>query len=318
MKSDPTDWRPRATPDVLKRRAELLRQIRGFMAQRGILEVETPALSAGAAVDPNIRSLHTEVRASGLARRLYLQTSPEFHMKRLLADGAGPIYQVSRVFRDEEQGRRHQPEFTMLEWYRPGFDHHRLMDEVSELMEEIGLATKVRLTYANAFREHVGLDAGDDVSCFVRRAAALGFLSEPPERRALVDFLFSEVVVPVLGRDGGTFIYDFPADQAALARVRQGTPPVAERFELFLEGMEIANGFHELGDVAEQQQRFEDDNARRRGQGLPEMPVDGRLLAALPKLPDCAGVALGLDRLLMVLVGADDIRDVLAFPFDRS
>jgi lysyl-tRNA synthetase class 2 len=302
----------------LKRRAELLRRLREFMSRRDILEVETPALSAGAAVDPNILSLHTEIRVSGAARRFYLQTSPEFHMKRLLADGAGPIYQITRVFRDGEQGRRHQPEFTMLEWYRPGFDHQRLMDEVGELLAELGLPAGERLTYAEAFREHVGLDAGDDISCFVRRAAALGFLSEPPERRALVDFLFSEVVVPKLGQGGGTFIYDFPEDQAALSRIRPGTPPVAERFELFLAGMEIANGFHELGDAAEQRRRFENDNARRREKGLPEMPVDERLLAALPKLPDCAGVALGVDRLLMVLVGADDIRDVLAFPFDRS
>jgi len=288
------------------------------MSARNVLEVETPALSAGAAVDPNIHSLHTDVHAPGHSRRAYLQTSPEFHMKRLLADGAGPIFQVSRVFRDGELGRLHQPEFTMLEWYQPGFDYHRLMDEIGELLAELGLTVKERVTYADAFERHVGLEFGKDLSCFVRRAAALGFLSEPPDRRALIDFLFSEVVAPELGREGGTFIYDFPPDQAALARIRPGPPPAAERFELFLQGMEIANGFHELGDAAEQRRRFEADNARRRELKLPEMPVDERLLAALPKLPDCAGVALGVDRLLMVLTGADDIRDVLAFPFERS
>jgi lysyl-tRNA synthetase class 2 len=304
---------------MLARRADLLRHIREFMAQRNILEVETPALSAGAAPDPNILSLTTEVRAAGARRRVFLQTSPEFHMKRLLADGAGPIYQITRVFRDGEQGRLHQPEFTMLEWYRPGFDHHRLMDEVEELLGELGLRVAERLDYAEAFRRQAGLDADEaDVSCLVRRAAALGFLSEPPDRRALVDFLFSEVVAPKLGRGGATFIYDFPAEQAALARIRPGSPAVAERFELFLEGVEIANGFHELADAAEQRARFDADNARRRERRLPEMPIDERLLAALPRLPGCAGVAVGVDRLLMVLTGSTDIRDVLAFPFDRS
>jgi lysyl-tRNA synthetase class 2 len=290
------------------------------MARRKILEVETPALSAAAAADPNILSLAAEVNGPGGTRRAFLHTSPEFHMKRLLADGSGPIFQIAKVFRDGELGRLHQPEFTMLEWYRPGFDHHKLMDEVAELLEEVALKAPARLSYAEAFRRHTGLDAdGADLSCFVRRAAALGFLSEPPDRRALVDFLFSEAVAPNLGTGGaGTFIYDFPPDQAALARVRPGPPAVAERFELFLEGMEIANGFHELADAQEQRRRFEADNARRRERGLPAMPIDERLLAALPRLPDCAGVALGIDRLLMVLTESRDIRDVLAFPFERS
>jgi lysyl-tRNA synthetase class 2 len=314
------DWRPRATSDVLARRADLLRRIREFMARRKVLEVETPALSATAAADPNILSLAADVNAPGGSRRVFMHTSPEFPMKRLLADGSGPIFQIAKVFRDGELGRLHQPEFTMLEWYRPGFDHHKLMDEVAELLDEVGLKAPAKLSYAEAFEHHTGLEAdGADLSCFVRRAAALGFLSEPPDRRALVDFLFSEVVAPNLGTGGaGTFIYDFPPDQAALARVRPGPPAVAERFELFLEGMEIANGFHELADAQEQRRRFDADNARRRERGLPAMPIDERLLAALPKLPDCAGVALGIDRLLMVLTGSRDIRDVLAFPFERS
>lgn len=314
-----TDWRPWAAPDVLKRRADLLRRIREFMQARGILEVETPALLAAAATDPNIRSLHTRVEAPGHARDAWLHTSPEFHMKRLLADGSGPIFQIAKVFRDGEHGRLHQPEFTMLEWYRPGFSQHELMDEIVDLLADLGLAVNARTSYAEAFRTHAGLDVGEaDLSCFVRRAAALGFLSEPPERAALVDFLFSETVAPRLGLDGGTFIYDFPAEQAALARVRPCNPPLAERFELFLDGMEIANGFHELADPDEQRRRFEADNARRRRAGLPQMKIDEHLLAALGRLPDCSGVALGLDRLLLVLIGSRDIRDVLAFPFERN
>jgi lysyl-tRNA synthetase class 2 len=317
-----TDWYPAASADILVRRAELLARIREFMARRAVLEVETPALSHAGATDPNILSLTTAVHPPGGGDpvQVYLHTSPEFAMKRLLASGSGPIYQIARVFRDQEAGRLHQPEFTMLEWYRPGFDQHRLMDEVTELLGELDLTVTRRMTYAEAFQEAIGLDVhGADIHCLVRRAAEFGFLTDPPQRDALIDCLFSQEVAPGLGRDGGVFVYDFPASQAALARIRPGSPPLAERFELFIGGMEIANGFHELADAAEQQRRFESDNARRRSRGLPEIPVDRLLLAALAGgLPDCSGVAIGLDRLLMILLGTDRIGDVLAFPFDRA
>ena len=313
-------WRPRALPDIIARRAVLLRQIRDFMARKRVMEVETPVLSEAGVTDPNIQSLHTEVEAGPRRRRVYLQTSPEFAMKRLLAAGSGPIYQICRVFRQGESGRLHQPEFTMLEWYRPGFDLQRLMDEVAELVKELGLPVVERIPWAEAFRARVRLepDSGD-VECLVRRAAALGFLCEPPDAAVLLDFLFSECVAPGLGTRGGTFIYHFPAHQAALARIRPGRPPVAERFELFIKGMEIANGYHELADVVEQRQRFEADNRRRRERGLPELPLDERLLGALAHgLPDCSGVALGIDRLLMVLTNNEHIGDVLTFPFEEK
>jgi lysyl-tRNA synthetase class 2 len=288
------------------------------MARKRIMEVETPILGETGATDPNIESLHTEVETAAGKKRLYLQTSPEFCMKRLLAAGSGPIYQIARVFRRDESGRLHQPEFTMLEWYRPGFDLQRLMDEVAELLEALGVPVVERLTYGESFRERVGLDPHDaGTHCLVRRAAALGFLCEPPDPAALLDFLFSECVTPELGVRGGTFIYDFPAHQAALARLRPGDPPVAERFELFIKGMEIANGYHELADAAEQHRRFEADNRRRAERGQAEMPPDRRLLAALAHgLPDCSGVAMGIDRLLMVLTGSEHIGDVLAFPVE--
>jgi len=316
------DWQPVASRESLARRAELLRSIRRFMDERSILEVETPVLSRAGATDPNIRNLATTAHPPGApdGTPLYLHTSPEFAMKRLLAAGVGPIYQITRVFRDAELGRVHQLEFTMLEWYRPGFDHHAMMDEVRELIAGLGLEIEERVAYLDAFESAVGLDPiRADTSCLVRRAAALGFASDPPVRPVLIDFLFSELVAPRLGRGTGVFVYDFPPDQAALARIRPGNPAVAERFELFLNGVEIANGFHELADAREQRMRFEADNRRRTGAGSGVVRVDENLLRALEHgLPDCAGVALGIDRLLMVLARCERIEDVLAFPFARA
>ncbi|MBI1733240.1 MAG: EF-P lysine aminoacylase GenX [Gammaproteobacteria bacterium] len=320
MNSD--NWRPLASREVLERRALLLRQIRSFMAERGVLEVETPYLGGAAATDPNIHSLTLSVQHPGDNRtvRRYLHSSPEFAMKRLLASGSGPIFQICRVFRDHETGRVHNPEFTMLEWYRPGFEHHRLMDEVNALLQSLGIAKAGRIAYGQAFMDRVGLDPHSaDTDCLVRRAAALGFISEPADDAALLDFLFSELVAPALGRGGAMFVHDYPVHQAALARVRPGKPPVAERFELFINGVEIANGFHELTDAAEQRRRFERDNQRRRSVNFPVLPMEEHLLQALAHgLPECAGVALGVDRLLMTLCGAERLDQVLAFPFDRA
>jgi len=318
----PSDWQPLATREVLERRARLLHHIRNFMAERDVLEVETPHLSQSATTDPNIHSLTLALRrpATDVTLRCYLHTSPEFPMKRLLAAGSGPIYQICRVFRAEESSRVHNPEFSLLEWYRPGFDHLRLMDEVAELVQGLDIKVAGRVTYGQAFMDRVGLDPHDvDTDCLVRRAAALGFISEPADDAALLDFLFSELVAPSLGKDGAMFVHDYPIHQAALARVRPGRPPVAERFELFINGVEIANGFHELADANEQRRRFERDNQRRRAAGVGAMPADEHLLRALAHgLPDCAGVALGVDRLLMVLCGAAQLDQVLAFPFDRA
>lgn len=320
------DWRPTATLEALRQRAEMLARLRRYFAGQGVLEVETPLLSAAAIPDPHIPSFTTAPDPQGGASR-YLNTSPEFAMKRLLAAGAGPIYQVCKAFRRGEQGRQHNPEFTLLEWYRPGFDHLQLMDEVEALVRQLAegfrpLGPAQRLSYRAAFRQFLDIDpfaadAAQLASC--AQAQGLGEVSGLADRDDWLDLLMGHCVQPQLGKDGPTFIYDYPASQAALARIRPGEPPVAERFELFIDGIELANGFHELQDAGEQRARFEADARRRQLAGLDAVDLDEHLLAALSAgLPACAGVALGLDRLLLVLNRASQLSDVLAFAYDRS
>jgi lysyl-tRNA synthetase class 2 len=250
-------------------------------------------------------------------------------MKRLLAAGCGSIYQICKVFRDGESGRLHNPEFTMLEWYRVGFDHHRLMDEVVALVTDVlaehrTLAAPEKLTYREAFERHAGIDPhSTDIQTLTGAIATHGIQTnldiahENPD--LLRDLLLSHVVEPQLGRGRMTLLYDYPASQAALARLAPGNPPLAERFELYLDGIELANGFHELGDAGEQRQRIEHDRVRRAATGLPEVPVDAHLLSALRAgLPGCAGVALGFDRLAMLAAGAHSLEEVIAFPIDRA
>ncbi len=317
------DWRPSASFANLRLRAQILAQIRAFFAARGVLEVETPALSGATVTDLHLASLETRCRAGAAGERtLYLQTSPEFAMKRLLAAGSGPIYQLARAFRDGEAGRRHNPEFTLLEWYRPGLDHHGLMDEMEALLSEIlGTGPAVRLSYAELFEERLGVDPHAASPLELAAAARAAGLADPLDldRDGWLDLLLAVVLEPGLGRGRPAFLYDFPASQAALARVRPGPPAVAERFEVFVEGVELANGFHELADPAEQRRRFERDLERRRERGLPAVPIDEHLLAALAAgLPPCAGVALGVDRLVMLAAGASSLAEVLAFPVDRA
>jgi lysyl-tRNA synthetase class 2 len=317
------DWRPSAPLANLRRRAERVARLREYFAARGVLEVETPALGAAAATDLHLASLSTRLDAPGAPQRLWLQTSPELHMKRLLAAGSGAIWQLCRAFRDGEAGRRHNPEFTMLEWYRPGWDHHRLMDEVEGLLAELlGTPPAERLTYREAFLRHAGVDpfAASDAALLAaaeRLGAALA--GARPDRDTCLQLLLAAAVEPHLGRGRPTFVHDFPAAQAALARVRPGDPPLAERFEAFVEGVELANGYHELTDPAEQERRFRADLAERGRRGLPAVSADSRLLAALDHgLPACAGVALGFDRLVMLALGTDRLADVIAFPVDRA
>jgi lysyl-tRNA synthetase class 2 len=321
MTDERSDWQPTATFESLRVRAGTLASIRRFFADRGVLEVETPALSAAAVTDLHLHSVACRLDLDDRRTR-FLQTSPEYAMKRLLAAGSGPIYQICKVFRDGERGRRHNPEFTMLEWYRPGFDHHRLMDEVEELLQAVlGVAAGERISYADAFRRHAGVDPHAASDGELRsRVVALGVAGVAElDRDDLLNLLLSHVVEPHLGSGRPSFLFDYPASQAALARVRPGNPPVAERFEVFLDGLELANGFHELADPGEQRRRFEADLVERRRHGLPEVPVDERLLAALASgLPDCAGVALGVDRIVMRKVGTRDIADVIAFPIERA
>jgi lysyl-tRNA synthetase class 2 len=322
------NWKPSATLEVMRARAALLARIRAFFAERGVLEVDTPMLSAAATVDPNI---HSWTAISASCGQRWLHASPEFPLKRLLAAGSGPICQISHVFRDGEQGRLHNPEFTLLEWYRPGFDHHRLMDEVEALLISVlpqALAAGAdRLTYRAAVIRETGLDPfASDASGLRRGLSDLGVpepeglsVRESQDRDFWLDLLMGSVVGPRLGHTRPCFIYDYPASQAALARIRAEDLPVAERFELYWRGVELANGFHELGDAVEQRRRFEADQARRQSRGLPVPPMDENLLRALEAgLPDCAGVALGLDRLLMLDLGLDSVTEVLAFPFDRA
>lgn len=304
-------WRPNASLEVLKARAELYGSVRAFFSARGVLEVETPLLSEHATVDRHIESFQTRDGR-------WLQTSPEFAMKRLLASGSGPIWQLCKVFRLEEQGRHHNPEFTMLEWYRPGFNHQKLMDEVAELMAALGVGGTIeRLSYREAFLRHAGVNPFTATESGLRAAAAAtGYVGEDLDRDGWLDVLMSHKVGPKLGAQAPCFVYDFPASQAALARVRG---EVAERFELFWKGIELANGFHELSNGDEQERRFQADLAWRKQQGRVQPPYDEHLIEALwSGLPDCAGVALGLDRLLMLKLGRTDLAGTLAFAADRA
>jgi lysyl-tRNA synthetase class 2 len=295
------------------------------------MEVETPILSAAATPDPHLASFATVYSGPGPRHQqtLYLQTSPEFPMKRLLAAGSGSIYQIARVFRDGEAGYRHNPEFTLLEWYRVGFDHHQLMNEVAELVTELlasrlALATPEWLSYRELFERHLELNPYRVTVAELAVVAKRQGVSIPPGMSAeevdpWLDLLLTHCLEPHIGQGRLCFVYDYPASQAALARLRHGEPPVGERFELYLNGIELANGFHELDDAVEQRRRFMAENAARQTRGLPMMPLDENLLAALETgLPGCAGVALGLDRLFMLAAGKANLAEVLAFPFEQA
>lgn len=310
----------------LQGRAKLYALIRNFFADRGVLEVETPILSAAGNTDPNIESFnapfHGHVDAG--SRERWLRTSPEYPLKRLLADGVGDCYELGRVFRNGEAGERHNPEFTMLEWYRVGWNHRQLMEEAIALVEAalamVGRRVEVVIEgYRQLFLDELGLDPlHADIEELRKPLAQYGIEPSGLTRDDWLDLLITHKLQPAFPRDRITVIHDYPASQSALARIRPGDPPLAERFELYLGPYELANGYHELNDAVEQRSRFERDNARRRERGLREMPIDEQLLAVLGRMPDCAGVAMGIERLLMCLTGTDKIADVLAFPFSKA
>jgi len=316
------DWLPGASLDTLRRRALILARIRAFFAARGVLEVDTPLLCRTSATDPHLES----VPATPLAddSRWFLQTSPEFAMKRLLAAGSGPIYQLGKAFRRGEQGSRHNPEFTMLEWYRPGFDVEALIGEVAALVGELLGPRAVRSdTYASLFLRATGIDphAADVRELQALAVAHADFQPAACGRDELLDLLFCTLVEPGLGRDCLQFVRDFPATRASLARTVVDTAgrTVADRFELFVDGVELANGYNELGDPDELRRRMEADNSARAAAGLQRIPPDERLLAALASgLPACSGVALGVDRLVMLALGFDRIEQVIAFAVGRA
>ena len=328
MTSPGADWRPTATPEALRRRAAMLAELRAFFAERDVLEVETPLLGAETTLDLHLESLTSEIEAPGFPqRRMYLQTSPELAMKRLLAAGAGSIYQVCKAFRGGERGRWHNPEFTILEWYRVGWDHHRLMREVVALIE-ILLAGSHRFeatlyaSYADLLNQHAGVDPHDTSTPTLREAVEQS--SSPQsggdlDRDDLLSRLFVEKVEPHFAPNQVTVVFDYPASQAAMARLGTDDPRTAQRFEAFVGDIELANGYGELSDPAEQQQRFERDLARRRELGRPLPPMPSRFLAALEAgLPHCAGVALGFDRLLALALKAPRIDDLIVFPVERA
>jgi len=319
-------WGPTAGGEALRLRARVNAAVRAFFAERGVLEVETPVFSRGGNSEPNIAPFHLEFsgRTDGAPRTRWLRTSPEYALKRLLAAGVGDCYELGRVFRDGEAGGRHNPEFTMLEWYRVGWDHRRLAGETAELVR-VALALAGRdarleeTTYRELYRTRLGLDpflASED-----ELRAALGDVAVDPRglvRDDWLDLLMTHRLQPGFDPAVMLAVHDWPATQCALARLRRGDDgiAVAERFELYLGPVELANGYHELTDAAEQRARFERDLAVRAGRGAMQPPLDEAFLAALAHgLPECAGVALGVDRLLMAMLGTDRIADVLAFDF---
>ena len=314
-----TDWRPSAGIEALRLRARVLRAIRAYFDAEGVLEVETPSLCSHTVTDPSIDSLVARDRTG---RAWYLQTSPEFAMKRLLAAGSGSIYQITRAFRDGERGRHHNLEFSILEWYRVGFDHHLLIGDIDALLDGVlGPVPSTRMTFREAFSRHLDLDPFTAATAELHDACrSRGFASRAAAatRDEYLDYLLVTDVQPALG-PGRVYLLDFPASQAALARVRTHRPPVAERFELYIDGIEIANGYHELGDAVELRRRMRQDVEARSGAGRSAPEMDERLLAAHEAgLPACAGVAVGLDRLVMLAGGYRTLRDVLAFPQDTA
>jgi len=330
MTTEGGNWRPTATLDRLRRRADALARVRDYFAQRRVMEVDTPVVVNAAVTDVHIHS--AEVRFPDAAGTYFLHTSPEFAMKRLLAAGSGDIYQICHVARGLERGRQHNAEFTLIEWYRVGFTLEQLMDEVEALVREIlgpvaeGFRS-LRVTYRDAFVQELGIDPFAATRKELQAAAReLGFqpsgdatvLSEI-ERDELLELLMGVRIGPRLGRDALTFVHRYPASQAALARLDPEDSRCALRFELYCQGIELANGFQELASSREQRARFEQDRAERSRRQLPVSPLDERLIAALEAgLPECAGVALGFDRVLMLATGATHIDDVMAFPIERA
>ncbi len=321
-----TLWQPSADIETLRQRAAIMRRIREFFYARDVMEVETPSLSAASVTDVHLATFSTEFVGPGYAGGLplYLQTSPEFAMKRLLAAGSGAIFQLCKAFRNEEAGSHHNPEFTMLEWYRPGFDEFALMAEIDDLMQLVlGVESAERLTYQQAFINALGVDPlTADISRLQQLATEQGFAdiaAHETHRDTLLQLLFCMKVEPTIGQEKPCFVYHFPASQAALAQICQHDQRVAGRFELYFKNMELANGFNELTNGKEQAARFNEDNQYREANGLKQVPMDERLIAALEHgLPQCAGVALGIDRLIMLATNKQKIKDVIAFDVERA
>lgn len=325
------NWLPTAEIQLLKKRASIIQNIRDFFINRELLEVETPTLSQAGVTDQHLCCFKThyvgpeisDAKAEVLGVPLYLQTSPEFHMKRLLAAGSGSIFQISKAFRNEESGRYHNPEFTLLEWYRIDFDHFQLMEEMDELLRIVLQCGRAkRLSYQQAFIEILKVDP---LSASLKDLKASGkhlnlgeVLDNETDYDTVLQLLFCFAIEPVIANEVPCFVYDFPASQAALARISSNDSRVAERFEVYYKGIELANGFHELSNSEEQLTRFQNDNLLRKKHNLAEMPIDHRFVASLNDLPNCAGVALGIDRLIMLATEQKHIDNVISFTIKEA
>ena len=322
----PLDFLPTADLETLRLRARVLAVLRQFFELRDYFEVDTPLLSHDRVIDSNIEPFVISQASDG--RDLFLQTSAEFAMKRLLVAGAQAIYQLDKVFRQGERGRLHNPEFTMLEWYAVGTDHYQQLQFTEELVRHVFQLSPVhqlsaepfhRSTYQSAFQRQLGIDVWSSGPAELIEVARLHGVNVPAslaaeDRDGWLNLLLAELIEPHLGRDGPEFLVDYPASQAALACIRPGPPAVAERFELYLEGIELCNGYHELADPEELRERIRHTWATR--DGVP--PVSSRLLQAMDLgLPPCSGVALGVDRLLMLMAGKSHLDEVIAFPIER-
>ncbi|MFC0180723.1 elongation factor P--(R)-beta-lysine ligase [Thorsellia kenyensis] len=319
------EWQPTASNTTLVKRANFMRRIRQFFEPRGVLEVETPILSQFAVTDTNLSSFKTELYLNSSYNHspLYLITSPEYHMKRMVASGSGAIFQIGKCFRNEESGRIHNPEFTMLEWYRPFFTMMNLIKEVDELLQYLlNCPACDYLSYQHAMQKHLNIDPLTDPLCELQTTAvSLGWdgAKEENHRDTLLQFLFAIGVEPHIGLEKPMAIFHFPASQAALAKINETDHRVAERFEFYYKGVELANGFHELTCPIEQRKRFELDNLERIEKGLMPMPIDEYLLAALSQgMPPTSGVAIGLDRVFMLSQNKSSLAEIMSFPITKA
>ena len=323
-------WQPTLTWENAQKRAQILLQIRRFFAERSVTEVETPALSLATVTDVHLDAFECPYNflsnsSAKQSTELYLQTSPEFHMKRLLASGYGCIFQMAKAFRHEEAGRYHNPEFTMLEWYRLGFDHFDLMQEVAELLKlTLGCAEPSLVTYQQLFINQIGLDPlitnREQLLALIEQKNKLSdWLIAEHDIDILLQFIFSEIIEPCIGEEVPCFVYNFPKSQASLAKICPNDNRVAQRFECYYQGIELVNGFNELTDANDQLQRFQRDNMHRNELGLKENIIDENFISALTHgLPQCSGVALGIDRLIMLALKADHLKQVISFPIERA
>ena len=319
-------WRPACDLKQLQSRAQMLTKIRSFFQQRSVLEVETPLLCHATGTDPQLDFFSSD---SIQNQPMFLQTSPEFAMKRLLAAGSGSVFQICKAFRKGESGRFHNPEFSILEWYRVGFSLHQLMDEVVELTEEVlaevyPINEVKKISYTDLFEQVTGLNPlqfnQKNYARYARENALIDAATLCGGDYSMwLDFIFSHKVQATLNDHTICLVYGYPAVQSSLARLNKENPAIADRFEVFINGVEIGNGFFELADAKEQDARFDKENISRKSKGLEQVEKDELFLDALASgLPDCSGIALGLDRLLMIMTNSEYLDDVLAFPFERA